>query len=599
MALGLPTNWRKTAAALAGAVIAVLGFVPWSVAPGPWRDTAMQRLSGALGAEDFTARKVRFALLPTPRLELQDIGFVQRGGATRAQAPAALVQLRILPLLKGVAKAASLSLGEPVIDLAVAATDERGFRQFAQLASHGGVLQLPASLRALSKVSIDRGKLNVRYGDTDVADRYEDLRLRLTPSMASKPLTIVMSAKRNGEDLQASFQGGSLNAIETAQLEPITFNYWTPGLSVEFDGKGSLNRKTSFAGTLLVRAGTRAPAPFTPALAGLGIDALPPLELSALLDFSDRGANLSDLRVTLDRDRFDGAGAVRHDGQRWHVSGTLAAGQADLSRLFTALTRIRSADGAWNTRPIETEALFAANIDLRVSADQLTILGQHFGKAALALMARPSRIEATLADSLYEGGQARLRLVANPGTEGLDIKVNGSLDQVDLGATIANFTRTQRFKGRGNASLSLEASGRSVAQFVANADGRLSAALRDGELIGINLNHLANRRAARPELLLADALGGRTPFESTTLNARITRGLAAPVDGYLQGGRLIGSLTGSVDFAQGVTSLSGSVVQMPAEAFVVEPVPVIDFNVSGPISEPRITPNIAAMLKRS
>ena len=581
------------------ALLVVLGFVPWGISPGPWREAAVKRLGIALGAEDFTAGKLRFSLLPTPRLELKDVAFVQRNGATRLRVPKALVQLRIAPLLRGVAKADTVTLAGAQIEWSIAASEERGFRQFAQLASQGGLLALPASLRMLSKLSIDDGRMTVRYGSSDAVDHYADMRLRLAMAAASKPLSFVLSARRNGEELQASFHGAAPDAVAAGRIEPVTFNYWTPGLSVEFNGKGSFGGKASLIGALLARTGSKAPAPFMPALAGLGIDSLPPLELAAQLDFSDRGANLSDLRVLFDRDRFDGAGAVRHDGQRWHVSGTLAASQTDLSRLFGALLRIRSTNGDWNTRPFETDALFASNIDLRISADTLIVHGQKFGRAALALLARANRMEATLADATYEGGQARLRLMASPGADGLDLRVSGSVDQVNLSAMIAHFTKTPRFRGNGSATLTLDSSGRSVAQFVANAEGRLSAALRDGAILGIDLNHLANRRAPRPELLLAEALGGRTAFESATLSTRISRGLAAPVDGYLQGGRLVGSLTGSVDFAQGVTSLSGSVVQVPAEAFVVEPVPVLDFSVSGPLSEPRITPNVTNLLKRS
>jgi len=214
-------------------------------------------------------------------------------------------------------------------------------------------------------------------------------------------------------------------------------------------------------------------------------------------------------------------------------------------------------------------------------------------------LTRVGRAELILADALFHEGHARFRLTAVPGGDGLDVKLTSSLDRANMGAVLSEYTSRQRFKGKGNAALALETSGRSMAQFIANSEGRASMALRDGEITGIDLNRLAQRRGSRPDILLNEALSGRTTFESATVQARISRGLATPVEGRMQGGRIVGSVSGQVDFALGITDLSGSVVQVPAEAFAVEPIPLLDFSVTGPLAEPRIAPSIAALLRRS
>lgn len=576
----------------------VAGFVPWTVKSQAQRQAAIARLSAALGAESLSVGTIRFALLPQPRIEVTEVAVRHQSGSTLT-APVSHASLRLGPLFSGKFKPASVTFASPDINLVLPESEYRGIRRLAQAASSGGLLSMPGSLTGIDKISIDAGRLAIRTGVAGESESYDNVRLRLAFSGNTRPLSFVFTGRRNGEETHASFKGASRTAVASGATEPVAFSYWSPGLSFEFDGKGSVSRATTLSGHLIARAGARGPAPFLPALAGLGITALPQMELTATLDFNDRGANLSDLKLMLDKDRYSGVGAVRHDGNRWHVSGTLASELADLTPFLTSLTRARRADGGWNTALIDAEAPFAANIDLRLSADRLRVGEREMTRAALALITRAGRAELTLADATYHQGSARFRLSAAPGGDGLDVKFTGTLDRADMGALIGQYTSRQRFRGMGNAGLTLETSGRSVVQFVANAEGRLNAALRDGELIGIDLARLANRRGSRPDILLNEALGGRTPFESATVQARISRGLASPVEGRMQGGKIVGSVNGSVDFASGTSDIVGSVVQVPQETFVVEPIPILDFSVTGPLAEPRITPNIAALLRRS
>jgi len=574
------------------------GFVPWTISNPGWRAASLKRLSNALGAEGLSAGTIRFALLPTPYVEVENLAMRHHGGTT-LQAPLVEARLRLGPLFKGALKPAAVAFAKPEINLVLPESDTRGVRRIAQAASSGGLLFLPGSLTGLDKITLDGGRLAIRTGVAGESDRYDNVRLRLAFSGTTRPLSFVFSGTRNGEETRASFRGASRAAIDTGAIEPIAFSYWSPGLTFEFDGKGSLTGATALSGQLIARTGMRAPAPFLQDLAGFGITTLPPMDLAATLDFNDRGANLTDIRLNLDKDRVTGVGALRHDGQRWHISGTLASEKVDLAPFAASLNRLRTADGGWNTANIDTDAMFAANIDLRLSADRLTLGDHELTRAALALLTRVGRAELILADALFHEGHARFRLTAVPGGDGLDVKLTSSLDRANMGAVLSEYTSRQRFKGKGNAALALETSGRSMAQFIANSEGRASMALRDGEITGIDLNRLAQRRGSRPDILLNEALSGRTTFESATVQARISRGLATPVEGRMQGGRIVGSVSGQVDFALGITDLSGSVVQVPAEAFAVEPIPLLDFSVTGPLAEPRIAPSIAALLRRS
>jgi len=585
-------------AVLAGAGI-VAGFIPWKVRSNPWREAAVDRLKLALDARSLTFADMHFSALPWPRLTIDNLAMEQHGGGLKARADAAQVDLGFSSLLRGKPKPVGLVLAGVDLEVRAGQQEDAIFRNAGRiLARVGDALSGGTPLNGLGKIALEQARITVRLPNGQV-DGIDNARLNYTASSGFSRLAFSLAGMRNGADLRFDYHGAMPRPGQDSQPEALAFRLWSPGLSFEFDGKGSLYGRPAFSGNLIAKTGTQGPSPFAGMLAGLGIGALPPLEGSGQIEGTERGVSVSDLKLQIGADRFDGVGAVRHDGQRWHLSGTLAAGTADWTQAFRSLARLRGGDGSWNNFRFDPEMLFATSMDLRISADTLVVEGQKLRKLGVTVSTRPQRAELTLADAGGDRSQGRLRLLATPGREGIDLKVNGNLERVDIGQAVAQVTRVQRFSGQGNANLTLDTSGRSVAEFVSNADGKLNVAIREGELMGIDLIRLTTRRASRPERTLIEALGGKTPFDSATLTAEIRRGNAQPVDGYMQRGGLVGSVNGTVDFAQGVSDLNGSVVQLPLENFQTEPRPVLDFTITGPISEPRIVPNVSALLRRS
>ena len=595
----LPRTLLAIAASLMLAIV-LAGVVPWSVPDGAFRDDALRRIALTLNAERLSVGSARLALLPQPHLQLSDVSLALASGGPEITVPVATIDLKTGPLMSGNAKAIGLTLTAPYITLDEPAASASGFRALSdRLVRSSGPLLAATPLNGLTQITIDRGTLALRSRADSRIERYDNLRLRLSLPHRDAPVSLTASANRNNEDIRLTFRGASPNAIAKELVENIAFSLWTPGLAVEFDGKGSLHSKMALNGALLVRAGAKGQPPYAQAFQRMGIAALPPVELAGQLDFNDRGVNLSELKVLFGRDRFDGAATLRHDGARWNVSTTLAGERADLTPVFAPLTRMRSEDRNWNRAAVDSESILAANIDLRLSADSVVIHDLTLGKVALTLQTRANRIEATLAEATVAGGLVRMRLTGAPGSDGLALRLSGALERTRMGDILERFTGARRFSGVGDGQLTLETSGRSMAEFIANADGRFALSLRDGTLHGIDLRKMASRRPGkRPEVALIEALGGQTPFEAANLNARIARGAAEPVEGHMQAGRLVTSMTGAVDFAQGLHALSGSVVEVATEGARTEPKPVLDFTVTGPLTEPVVRPNIAALLNR-
>lgn len=598
----MPRLYRRliSIAVTIAAVAGIVGVIPWSMPEGAFKADALRRVALTLGARELQAGDIRLALLPRPHITMSNVSFHLADKAAIFAIPAAQIDLKIGPLLAGHAKPAGLSLTAPRIELTESPTNASGFRYFSERMIQSSEPLLNASpLNGLTRIAVDRGDISIRSLADGRIERYENVRLRLSLPHRDAPLSASASAIRNGEEIRFSFRGASPLAVANATLEKIDFSLWTPGIAVEFDGRGSLQGKMTLAGSLVLRTGAKAPPPFMGALSKMGIENLPPIELTGQFDFNDRGANLTGLKVSLGKDRFEGAATLRHDGARWNISSTLAGEKADLTALFSPLSRMRRPDSSWNPAPVETDPLVAANLDLRISADAVTIHNLTFGKVALALHTRANRIEVTVPDATFGKGRGRLRMLATTGTDGMDVKLTGALDSGDLGQVLTALTGAKRFSGTGSAQIAVDSSGRSMAEFVANADGRVSATLREGSLQGIDLRRIANRRPGkRPEVALYESIGGETPFETASLTSRIVKGAATPVEGRMQAGRLVGTLAGTVDFAQGLNSLVGSVVDIPSENYAAEPRPVIDFTITGPLLDPTIKPNVSALLNR-
>lgn len=584
------------AIALVMAVGLILGFVPWR-ATDSWRAAATQRLSVSLGAPELTAGDVRFTLLPVPRLTLSTVAFAQNSGGISLRAEEAVVHLSALDLLAGRAKPAGLTLFGADVGIRLQGQREKGFRDAIDIITQvaGSVLigQVSAPLPWLD---IDGGRIVVSRGDDPATMVFEDAEVRLRLPSLRQPVAFSFRGRQDGALLKASFSGATPAVVLSRGREPITFAYSGQGIDVAFDGDGLVSASPALTGQLVVTSTGAALTAF-----GFPLTEQPDarVSLKSTLDYSSRGANLADIKLGIGSDQYDGVGSVRHDGQRWHISGTLASERANLSALLAPFRTLRRNDGRWNDAPFEIDALFANSIDLRLSADRLVVFDKTLEKVALSVLTRPNKAEVTLGEGTWNKGALKLRLAAVPGSFGLDVKINGSVEKADFGAIITEFAREKRLTGQGNGNLTLETSGRNIAQFVANAEGKVAAVLRGGELLGIDLNRLASRRGTRPDLALTESLGGRTPFETATFSAKISNGTAQPVDGHMRAGRLVGTLQGSIDFGRAAHDLTGLVVQTPADAQAAEPIPVLDFTISGPLLEPRITPNIAALLRRS
>lgn len=595
MSLQSPSPLRLVALVLALAGTLVLaGFTPWPVSQAAWRSSVAGQIARAVGTEQVEIGELNLTLLPYPRLEVSRVA-VDTAGVVSGTAASAVLSLDLLALITGTPSATVVTLSGADLTVRLPGAPSLDPRNLAaQVAQVSRALIAVHDRTGLQRLVLRKGTLLLTSAH-GVTQSVAGVDLDAAFPTGSTPLRLALSGDWHGQPVRLSFSGASATSLDTATTEPVALSMSGPDWKADFKGQGH------FASDAALKGAFQASFSGTPPFASPASAGTPRLRttISAMVDGTLRGATLSDLMIRSNDDRFIGVGAARTDNGRWHVSATLATEQADLSWLVSPLLNLRDESGGWRSERIGIDELLGFNLDLRLSADKLKVHRSLLERAALTLLNRPARFEATLGDARMNGGSVRARTLASTTADGIDLKVSATLEGTDIAATFAELGFERRLRGAGSGSLSFDASGRTAAELVASSNGRFQLLVRDGDLIGIDLFRLADRKPSRPGAALTEALTGKTPFESLVLGSRITQGAIGPIDGRMQAGRIVGALQGTIDLSQGQHRLNGSVVQVGGETFQIEPLPVLEFSVNGPLTTPRFEPNIQALLNRS
>ena len=371
-------------------------------------------------------------------------------------------------------------------------------------------------------------------------------------------------------------------------------------LSLSANGNVSAGLHPQFAGRLVASA---------PSLRHLGRLANMAIPLPGVLGdtsltsdatIADNGFSLSNLRLSLDRNEFEGTLALRNDGPRPSLAGTLAATQLALDPIVAEMTPVVTSEGQWTQEPFELRDLSKIDVDLRVSAARTRLRRVQFDDAALSLLMKAGRLELALAEAKAYKGLFKARLSAvGAGGNALDLRGNAQLANIDAGALAWDLLDRPRISGTLNASVSMEASGDSVLQTIRGLDGKAQFSITQGDVGGIDLNEALRRMATRPLSSLTDMRGGRTVFDKAVGTFRINKGVAEIVDASASAPALSIAMTGSVQIADRMLALKGTATQATDDAKSAAESAQLPFDVIGSWDDPVIVPDAQSLIRRS
>jgi AsmA protein len=568
-------------------------LLPWTVSSRALRDEIAGQLARVTGVPVASDGDASFALLPFPRVKLENVRLGQPGQGACLEIAIARGEVRLLPLLAGRLELLDLALVEPVLKLDSRWPSEANAAQ--QLGHAVDILfAAPLAHGRLRSLSVTAGRIESVAADKPVTILDEVNGAMKAPRGATATVSGTFRWRGSTAEFEAS--GFDPGEYERSRQSAVTLSLDAPYLKASFSGTASgpeLQFNGDFSGETPDLVSLGGWLGFEPPLStteGVAVAGQARLEADAL--------SISSARFRIGGQDLDGALLGRAEADGLNLSGTLAASTLDLTGLAGSLLPGRADDGGWSRDPFPLWRLPRASFDVRLSVGSLVVGPVAMENAALAMLSRGSRTDLTLAGADYQGGtlKGRLGVAAQP-QGAVDIKLQASAEKIATGTGLAFLFDGKRLSGTGSALVQLEGSGDTMASLMRSLEGRASLGIRQGELVGINIVEALRRIERRPLGAALDFGGGRTPFEAASATFRISQGTAVTSDGIIQSAAAKIALAGDVNLAERSFAMSG-LASAPASATGREP-PTLPFEITGSFDQPQIVPDARDLIRRS
>ncbi|MDJ1159945.1 AsmA family protein [Chelatococcus sp. SYSU_G07232] len=586
--------------ALAALGASVLALAPWTVATESLARHVGRHFKAVSGLRLLVEGRATFALLPVPRIKLEEVTLVRPDGETAIRAEQLRGELRLLPLVAGQIELDEVTLVEPRIRLP-ATTDRTALWK--------GVIALverEVSRGLAEGRRLHIGRIVVRDGTVvqKNAAGMDEVILR-DVDLAADWTTVDQAMAASGslvwrdEPVEIQISGLSPVALAAGRSSPLSLTLIGAGTTLTLDGRVADLRDPQFTGNVQF-ATTSLPR------TARWIDL--PLPLSHLIDnvgvegplsFSGRGLSLPNAQIRVGGDRLDGALTVRLDRDHPAVSGTIAADTLDLGRFVGPLAPSRGGDGAWSREALDPTRL-AGDLDLRLSATTAQLGRSKLENVAAGFILRSGRMELSLARATAYGGTLKGRLTLLPAAGGLEAKLQGSFDGIDVSAALHEAADVRRLGGDGSGQIALEATGSSHADLARTLTGRVSLVVKRGEFTGVNLADIARRAERRPLSISLDWRSGRTAFDQLAATLIIAGGTGEIADGLMTAPGLRASLAGRIHIADRLFALKGAIAGTPSgQAAAPGSGAGFPFEITGSWDQPLVVPDVQALIQRS
>ncbi len=585
-------RWLLAAVALflIGAAIA-----PWTVSRDALREDVTAQLRSSTGLYVFTRGRTSVSVLPRPRVHFSDIAFVDPNGALIVESPSLSGDIRLLPLLAGRLEMAAVALASPRITVDV---DRRplttaGAAVRAAQVTVNSPQAAQADAARLGTVTLVNGSALLRRNGAPVAtlDRID---ARLDWRTVGAPASLTADFDWLGERQQLIAWVSQPSMLLRGELSPVTAQMRNAQTSLTATGLASFSVQPRYEGRFQLVTSS-----LPSATDALGLDADIPASLATMsidgdLVATPMAATLSNMRLLLGADRFEGALALQATETRPLLSATLATPSLILDPYLSGLLAGPAADdAAAQDAPLRK----GPDLDLRLSATHLRFRRLQADDAAVSVLAKGQRVELSIADARAYKGTLKARNVIAPASEPgrYDVNTVLALHGVDWGALDWDLAGEQRFAGLADVSLSAQGSGANAGEVARSLRGHARIDVTGGAIAGLDLAGTLARLDKRPLAAATDFRSGRTPFDKASLGLDIDSGAAHVVDGSIAGPGYAMSVAGSVRIPEGQAALRATVrpvADTPERAAFI-------FEAVGPWTAPHFVPDVRSLIRRS
>ena len=548
------------------------------------RAEAAAVLHAATGRPASIDGDVSFSILPWPSLDIEQLSLGDPAIAT-LKAPNVRIVLDLLPLLTGKARADHIELREAELTVT---QQSSGVDALTTLVRELGTKPLDASIRIVDgKVLIRRGGVDevlLPHADADISWR------------GGRDVELNGKIVWRGEPLDVDFGISGLKALTDGATGKLRFSLSGPPVDLSFDGTAKLAGGPVADGALSISS-----RQLRSALSWLDVEAptengFGPFALRGHALLSPQSAALSDARIELDGNVSEGGFNLRMDGGRAQLQGSLASGSLNLTP-YGQLAISDPDSSEWSQDQIDLGRLRKVDLDLRLSANEVTAGGSKFQRMAASAVLKSGRLSLAIGEAEAWGGIFRASAHVAPASNGVgaDARIELSGDDVALAQALGDIFRIQRIEGPGSFRMSAGGSGTSIAAIIRHLSGAFSLSGQQGALVGIDVPRILTRLEQRPLSGAGDMRGGRTAYDQLDIKATINDGVAHFDKIDIASTKLRIAATGDASITRRNLDFEGT-AQLASAAPVAFDLP---FVVRGSWDRPMMLPDPQALIRRS
>ena len=585
-------------AALLGVALTVLIGMSWFLNRDALREAVEAQIRAVTGLDLVVHGNIDVSVFPGSYVSFHEVGL--RGGGTADPAlnvDVLTANLRLLPLLLRRFEIADVMMLRPHIHVVREANGDSNWTPFIQTVAHtmkpGADNQV-----SFSEIRIQDGDLSYVDVGNHLTETLGDIDLSLAWPSISRSFAATGQFDWRGERVDGSISVSDFVAALSGDRSGLKARLSSTPAKLAFDGTVADRTSLMMEGTLTVdstslRNALRWTGGAPPGSGGFGRFAL-----KARANVVGASIALTNVNVELDGNVAEGVMTYANNG-RQTLQATLAAGALDFTPYVSTFRLLASGAHDWNRQVFDLNSLSSADVDMRLSAAQVTVGSSKLGRTALGANLHSGALALSIGEAQVYGGLARGSFGVTRSEAIADVKAQFQFIDVDLQSCASELFGITKLSGRGNLNVSLVASGTSPFGLAQSLDGTASLAGHDGAIAGFNVEQLLKRLERRPLSGGGNFRSGSTPYDRLNIAVKFSEGIATAQDVRIDGPTSRLTLTGTASVPareydlKGIASLiSASAENAPADF-------ELPFVVQGPWDDPLIFPDPESLIRRS
>jgi AsmA protein len=588
--LGMPT------AAFLGVVLIGLVAMSWFLNRDALRQAVEAQIRAVTGLDLVVNGTIDISVFPGSCVSFHGVGLEGGGAANPAlNVDVLTANLRLLPLLLQRFEIADVMMLRPHIHVTRDAKGDSNWTPFidtiARTMKPGAENQL-----SFSEIRIQDGELSYEDPTNHLSEQLGDIDLSLAWPSISRSFAATGQFDWRGERVDGSISASDFVAALSGDRSGLKARLASAPLKLAFDGTVADRTSLMMEGTLTIDSTSLRNALNWTGQAPPGSGGFGRFALKARANAVGPSIALTNVNVELDDNVAEGVMTYTNNG-RQTLQATLAAGALDFTPYISTFRLLASGAHDWNRQLFDLNSLSTTDLDMRLSAAQVTVGSTKLGRTALGANLRGGALALSVGEAQIYGGVARGSFGVARSDAVADVKAQFQFTDVDLQACASELFGISKLSGRGNLNVSLVASGSSPFGLAQSLDGTAALTGHDGAISGVNVEQLLKRLERRPLSGASSFRSGSTPYDTLNIAVKFADGIATADDIRIEGPATRLTLNGTASIPSREYDLKGvaSLISAPN----TPPTFDLPFVVQGPWDDPLIFPDPESLIRRS